>query len=202
MDDERRCSAHNRAGERCKRAAIIGGTVCKIHGGASPWAQTKATERLEERAARVILSERLEHPEPIEHPVYELLKLAAEMRAWQAILRERLDTLDELNLEDRQGVDRERALVNLYRSGLNDLGKLLVDMAKLDLKARAMTLQQETAAQVLQAVSEALRRTGLSQHEPTVKAELANVLRGMTVRPETTERGTSPQKLAVRALEP
>lgn len=46
---ERRCTATVRStGERCKRAAIKGGTVCTSHGGKAPQVQKKARERLAE----------------------------------------------------------------------------------------------------------------------------------------------------------
>ena len=43
---ERQCTAHNRQGERCKRAPIIGGTVCDLHGGKVPLTRQAAQRRL------------------------------------------------------------------------------------------------------------------------------------------------------------
>jgi hypothetical protein len=43
---DRRCTGTNRAGDRCARAPIPGGTVCTLHGGASPNAQHAAKLRL------------------------------------------------------------------------------------------------------------------------------------------------------------
>ena len=43
---DRRCTGTNRLGERCARAPIPGGTVCILHGGASPNAQHAAKMRL------------------------------------------------------------------------------------------------------------------------------------------------------------
>src|SRR5438105_1507399 len=45
-DTGRRCTATNRAGERCGRAPIPGGFVCVMHGGAIPAVQKSARERL------------------------------------------------------------------------------------------------------------------------------------------------------------
>ena len=41
-----RCRAHNRRGEQCGNQAILGGTVCRMHGGAAPRAEKNARLRL------------------------------------------------------------------------------------------------------------------------------------------------------------
>lgn len=46
------CTATNRQQQRCKRAPIPGGTVCRMHGGAAPQVKEAAMERLR----------RLQHP--------------------------------------------------------------------------------------------------------------------------------------------
>jgi len=46
-NDSRRCTATaNRTGERCRAAAIKGGTVCRMHGGALPQVKRAAKDRL------------------------------------------------------------------------------------------------------------------------------------------------------------
>lgn len=42
---DRRCTATSRTGEQCGRWAIVGGTVCDLHGGASPSVRRKAALR-------------------------------------------------------------------------------------------------------------------------------------------------------------
>lgn len=39
----RRCTAHNRAGNQCKRWAVPGALICNLHGGAAPQVKAKAT---------------------------------------------------------------------------------------------------------------------------------------------------------------
>lgn len=57
MDDSRRCTAKSkRSGERCKRAAIVGGTVCNIHGGKAKQVKQKAEHRADvERATKAVV---------------------------------------------------------------------------------------------------------------------------------------------------
>lgn len=173
------CVGHKKNPVRpCLRYPLSGLKVCTMHGGATPNAKKHAAMVTEERRARSML-ERLEQPEPIEHPVYELLKLAAETIEWQRILRERLDEIQTMGEYDQHGVERERAIVLLYERALVQTGKLLVDMAKLDLQSKALALQQGTAAKVMDGVVTALHRVGLGEHEPAIRAALADVFREM-----------------------
>ena len=47
MNESRRCTATSKgSGERCRKAAILGGTVCRSHGGAAGQVKRKAAQRL------------------------------------------------------------------------------------------------------------------------------------------------------------
>lgn len=47
MNDARRCRAKcNATGQQCRKAAILGGTVCQKHGGGAPQVKAAARERL------------------------------------------------------------------------------------------------------------------------------------------------------------
>lgn len=49
------CTASSkRSGQRCKKPAIAGGTVCRMHGGAAPQVKAKALERLQAYQDRAI----------------------------------------------------------------------------------------------------------------------------------------------------
>jgi hypothetical protein len=43
---ERQCKAIKKSGQRCKKAAIRGGSVCPTHGGSAPQVRAKAQKRL------------------------------------------------------------------------------------------------------------------------------------------------------------
>lgn len=49
----RRCTAHKKNGEQCRRWAIRGGTVCTHHGGRAPAVRARARQRLDEAADRM-----------------------------------------------------------------------------------------------------------------------------------------------------
>lgn len=52
-NDAVRCVAHKKSGERCRRLAIKGATVCRVHGGASGHVKRAARVRLEMAADRM-----------------------------------------------------------------------------------------------------------------------------------------------------
>ena len=93
VDESRQCTATAKStGERCQRAAIKGGDVCHVHGGAASQVQEKAQERLNQMADSTTATiqsqikdleteyERTEEPD-------EKLKIMSEMRRlWKIIL--------------------------------------------------------------------------------------------------------------------
>ncbi|OBJ61279.1 hypothetical protein [Mycobacterium sp. 1423905.2] len=51
---ERRCAAHKRNGEQCRKFAIHGSTVCRTHGGATRHIRNKARIRIENASDRLV----------------------------------------------------------------------------------------------------------------------------------------------------
>lgn len=49
-----RCTATNRQGQQCGRSPILGGTVCRMHGGAAPQVRAAARERLSAMAPKAL----------------------------------------------------------------------------------------------------------------------------------------------------
>lgn len=175
-----RCGARTRSGSPCAKPSGWGTSHpgvgrCKLHGGSTPTQVAGAVVVMEERRARSLLA-RLEQPEPIEHPVIELLKLAAEVTEVTRIFRERLNELPSLQTIDSLGTERERAVVLLYERALDRQAKLLTDMAKLDLADRALRINEATASRIMQGVVEALHRSGLGEHEGTFRRHFRDVL--------------------------
>lgn len=82
MDDNRRCTATNRQGKRCGRAAIEGGTVCVVHGGAAPQvkraAEIRAAQMSAHEQARRMVARAGVDADPIEH-LLDSLHISAAM---------------------------------------------------------------------------------------------------------------------------
>ena len=86
-----RCKAHRKNGEQCKRSAIAGGTVCRMHGGAAPHVARAARARLANAADRM---------------ARELLNIATDDDAPKAVkLAAIKDALDRANVTGKQTVE-------------------------------------------------------------------------------------------------
>lgn len=106
MDDSRRCTATNKGGKRCGRAAIEGGNVCRLHGGAAPQvrraaeiraAQMQAHEQARRMAARAGVD-----ADPIEH-LLDSLHIAAAMVTIYGEMVAALDASGEADGRDVRG---------------------------------------------------------------------------------------------------
>lgn len=173
------CKGHQRhTGLPCRSDPMRGQAVCRYHGGGSRKARVKGMERQEVARAESMLAA-LGNPEPIEHPVYELVKILSEMKAAVAYFRERMSELDELYTTDDFGAERERVLVLLYERAVERFSKTMVDFAKLDLQTRALALQRDAAAEMMGAIVTAMGRIGLMERTGDLRGELARVLREM-----------------------
>ena len=92
VDDDRQCTATAKStGERCQRAAVKGGDVCHVHGGAAEQVQRKAQERLD-RMADSVTGEMADHVDDLldeydRAPPEEKVEIMRELRKlWKLIL--------------------------------------------------------------------------------------------------------------------
>lgn len=87
MDESRRCTAKSRSTQqRCKQAAIIGGTVCAKHGGRAPQVRAAAKARAIQMAAHAQAERMVARAgvdvDPIEHLLDSLYHAAALVNVW------------------------------------------------------------------------------------------------------------------------
>lgn len=141
MNDDRRCTAHSsRTGERCRKAAVLGGTVCENHGGSAPQVRAAAKRRLAEEAAIRRLDEF--GIRPIGDPLDELAQLAAETIALKDLLAQRLATLVDIRYESVHYTEQLRAEFTVYERALDRAARTLADLARLGFTERQVQLAE------------------------------------------------------------
>lgn len=166
VDDTRRCTATNRAGDRCGRAAILGGTVCKNHGGGSPAVKAAAARRLAEQEAAASL--RAVEIVPVDNPLEQLAELVSESVALQRHLVNLL--ADEDLVTSTMFGPQLHVLFRAYERAMERTGKLLADWTRLGFDERMVALHERQADLVDRFVSLVLDDLGLSDEQQETAA--------------------------------
>jgi len=155
MSTDKRCRATNRGGQPCGQPPVPGALVCHYHGGAAGQVKRRAAERVAVAKARTILDGHRVTPvtildghrvTPVTDPLTALMEVAGEVVAFKVYLSERAG-----ELASSADSDEERATLGAYERALDRCGRILVDMAKLNLDER-ITRLAEGQAQMLGAV--------------------------------------------------
>lgn len=182
--EHRQCKAKSKhTGERCKKYAIDGGTVCKFHGGRSPAAQAKAAERVRTReiqaeAAAVLAHEGLE---PVEDPLGELSRLAQSAVKLSDALGARVNALGDLEHFGDKYAPTLKAEVQMYERALDRAHRLLDSLVKHGYAERQIRLQEGQAVLISGVIRRVLQGIGL-QPEQVQEAQrlLAGEFRALT----------------------
>jgi hypothetical protein len=153
-----KCTGRKTSGEPCRAWAVNGATVCSVHGGRAPQVKAKAARNVAERRATRAL-EALEDFEAISNPVERLQMLAGRAERFMEIMGARVAQLTEVRY--RTDTEQLRAEVAVYERAMAAAGRLLVDLAKLDLDERSIRLQEAQVALLAGALAEALAEAGL-----------------------------------------
>jgi hypothetical protein len=141
---DRQCTATNRAGERCGRWAIRGGTVCANHGGKTPAVQAAATRRLAEREAAATLAD--VEVVPIGNPLEALAEVAEEARAFMGYAAAKVAELDRLDdVSPSTHMEYLRPMVALYERATERTAKLLADWVRLGFDERMVAMHERQA---------------------------------------------------------
>lgn len=149
MDESRRCRATSkRSGERCKKASIIGGRTCHIHGSNNARSRTAAARRLLTAEVRAEAAAVLAHEgiSGVDDPVELLSRVAAEVVAFKDALAARVNALESLTVAGSQ--DRLRAEMELYERALDRTMKAAEVLAKLDLEGRRQAAAERWGAEI------------------------------------------------------
>lgn len=175
LPDEQRCTGiisggydhQERAGERCRAPRLTGLPVCKMHGGGNKRAQQIGRMRVAEEKLMASASKLV--GTPVENPLTELAALAGRARALMDLLEGRVEALldaesgDENAGEAKGGIrykggagEQIRGEVQLYERSMDRLGKLLVDIGRLNIDERLAKVTDAQAQAVMAAVEAAI----------------------------------------------
>jgi len=147
------CGGKKRQGEGTCRKPAGWGTPhpgigrCKLHGGSTPNHRTAATE---ERARRELA--RLNLP-PVEDPLTELARVAAEVVAWKDAIGGKVNELTSLRYEAGEGGEQLRSEVALWERALDRCERFLTAMARLNIDERLARISEAQAAAVIAAIA-------------------------------------------------
>jgi len=189
----RHCGAKNRQGQPCLKYPLAGGTRCVLHGGGSPQARRKAAENL----LAIQLLKLVPDPDdraPITDHIEELFLLAEEIKAVKDTLSVMVNDLADIGYrgglqfdEDGRmigvGTEQTRAEFTAYERSLERLGKMLVDIAKLDLDTRRLKITEWHNGQVMGAtllvLTSVLASLGLSIDDARVRGLVVEQLKAL-----------------------
>jgi hypothetical protein len=191
----RRCVAWSKqSGEQCKRAPIVGGIVCSMHGGKAPQVRAEAERRAQQatlHAAAVTYGLPVE-VSPTQALVDEIQWTAGHV-AW---LRERIQELEQQELtwgrtEYREGAGEkgaewksvERAganvLLDLYERERKHLVAVTTAALSAGIEERRVRIAEEQGALVAAALRGALTDLGPNPADPEVMRVVSTRLRAL-----------------------
>lgn len=174
----RKCAGRRTDGGPCGNYAINGGTVCHAHGGQGPQVKAKAAESvIEARLERLMYRHQAE---PFGDPIEALQRLIGRAMSWEAAIGERVNELTALRFTDDHGAEQMRAEVAVLERAMDRCGKLLVDIAKLNLEERLARVTELQAQMAMDALHAALREMGLSaEQQKDARTRMARHLRAV-----------------------
>lgn len=167
-----KCGGKKKQGEgTCTQAAGWGtphpGTGrCKLHGGCAP---SSVIAGIEEQARRLLYKH---NAAPVADPLEALQRLAGRALALEETIGELVNNLRSVRYETEAGGEQLRSEVAVLERAMDRCGKILVDIAKLNIEermARVTEAQAEMAEKALMATLGELGFTPQQQRDAQVK---------------------------------
>lgn len=173
-DPERRCTAKAKStGVQCGRYAVPGGRVCVTHGGNAPQVREAGERRVAAKAIQADAEAVLAHygVEPMEDPLDELGKLAAEARSLTSALGARVNALQDLEDYDDKRAPHLKAAVELYERAMDRTHRMLDSLVKHGYMERQVKLQENEAAIVSGIIRRVIAGLGLTPEQQSKAME-------------------------------
>lgn len=162
----RRCSGKRASdGAPCGAWAINGGTVCQAHGGRAPQVKAKARENLAD--ARLDRLVRMHEPgsAAVGDPLEALQRLASRAIALEEAIGRMVNNLgEEIRWQNDHG-EQLRSEVAVLERAMDRCGRLLVDIAKLNIEERLAKVTELQTKMAADALAATMREMGLSREQ-------------------------------------
>lgn len=176
-----RCTAHSRTGEQCKNRPMVGQTVCRMHGGATPVARQAAARRLAEQAAHAELARLSLTAAPDIDPADALLRSIAASYSMCQHLRAIVETLPDDSLTEREytegGMRRVTAAeVDLLHTWETLHARVCLGALKAGIDERRIRLAEQQATTIVTVLRAALADLGLDPGDHQVGETVARHL--------------------------
>lgn len=139
----------------CHGSAVTGSDRCRMHLGTEA-APVIAEARLQEQAQKLLYQH---DAPPVTDPLSALQRLAGRAAAWEDIIGEKVNELHSLRYST-EGGEQLRAEIAVMERAMDRLGKLLVDIARLNIEGRLAVVREATAQMLEHALAQALDSSG------------------------------------------
>jgi hypothetical protein len=146
-------------GMPCKNYAVNGGTVCSVHGGSAPQVKDRARENVIDARLERFLHQH--EAEPCGDPLEALQRLAGRALALEQAIGRMVNDLESIRYEDDKGAEQLRSEVAVLERAMDRCGRLLVDIAKLNIEERLAKVTAEQVRLVADAMAATFREMGL-----------------------------------------
>jgi len=152
-----KCSGHRTNGDPCKAYAINGGTVCTAHGGSAPQVKAAAALNVAARKAEGLLAGIIDF-DPVTDPIGELQRVAGRAVRLVEVLEPVVADLKRIRYTAQ--AEQVDGRVVVYERALDRAGKILTDLARLNLDERIARRDEAQARVVGEIVRGALADIG------------------------------------------
>jgi len=175
-----KCGGTNRQGAPCgnpagKNTDHFGSGNCSNHGGSTPSGRIHA---LNQQAERLLYKH---DAAPVADPLEALQRLAGRALALEETIGELVNNLRSVRYETETGGEQLRSEVAVLERAMDRCGRLLVDIAKLNIEERLARVTEQQAQMTMEALSAALGEIGISaEQQREARVRVARHLRVVT----------------------
>lgn len=140
----------------CHGSPVAGHEKCRMHLGTES-GPVIAEAKLQQQAAKLLYQR---DAAPVTDPLSALQKLAGRAAAWEDIIGDKINDLTSIRYSTDNG-EQLRAEIAVMERAMDRLGRLLVDIAKLNIEERLAGVRKQTADMLERALDQALTVSGL-----------------------------------------